>query len=112
MCLIEHQIKETKRHQAGQFELFLVINRLEEFAVAVNDRLGTIDFTAKRDIIRALVKRIEIHKEEIVVVFRVDPDSGGNREDENQGNVSTDAQNGRKSLQQREWRNNAALWCA
>jgi site-specific DNA recombinase len=102
---IEHQIKETKRHQAGQFELFLVINRLEEFAVAVNDRLGTIDFTAKRDIIRALVKRIEIHKEEIVVVFRVDPVSGGNREDENQGNVSTDAQNGRKSLQQREWRN-------
>ena len=98
---IEHQIKETKRHQAGQFELFLIINRLEEFAAAINDRLGTIDFTAKRDIIRALVKRIEIHKEEIIVVFRVDPDPGGDREDENPGIGSIETQNRKKSLQQR-----------
>jgi site-specific DNA recombinase len=56
----------------------LVINRLEEFAAAVNDRLTSLDFTTKREIIRALVKRVEIHRDEIVVVFRVDPDPGCN----------------------------------
>ena len=75
---LERHIEESKRHQAGQLELFLVINRLEEFAAAVNDRISTIDFATKRDIIRALVKRIEIHREEIVVVFRVEPESGFN----------------------------------
>jgi hypothetical protein len=33
-----------------------------------------MDFDTKRDIIRALVKRVEIWKDEIVVVFKVDPD--------------------------------------
>ncbi|WP_295447243.1 hypothetical protein [uncultured Thiodictyon sp.] len=33
------QIATAKQHHAGQFELFLVINRLEEFAAAINDRL-------------------------------------------------------------------------
>ena len=54
------QIAASKQHQAGQSELFLVINRLEEFAAAVNERLTSLDFTTKRDIIRALVKRIEM----------------------------------------------------
>jgi site-specific DNA recombinase len=98
---IERQIEESNRYQAGQTELFLVINRLEEFAVAVNDRLSTIDFTTKRDIIRALVKRIEIHKEEIVVVFRVDPDPGFNRDEEHPGKGSTDTTNGNPSMQER-----------
>lgn len=100
---IELQIKETRRHQAGQFELFLIINRLEEFAAVVNDRLSTIDFTTKREIIRALVKRIEIHKDEIIVVFRVDPDPGGHRDGENPGCGSIIPQSGKKSLQQRKW---------
>jgi len=98
---IERQIEESKRYQAGQYELFLVINRLEEFADAMNGRLSTIDFTTKRDIIRALVKRIEIHKEEIVVVFRVDPDPGFNRDEKDPGNDSTDTTNGKSSMQER-----------
>ena len=106
---IEHQIKETRRHQAGQFELLLIINRLEEFADAVNDRLSTIDFTTKRDIIRALVKRIEIHHDEIIVVFRVDPDPGRHLDNENPGDTSNSPQSGKKSLQQRKWRNHTTL---
>jgi site-specific DNA recombinase len=76
---IDHQIEESRRVQTGQSELFLVINRLEEFAAAVNDKLGAIEFNTKREIIRALVKRIEIHRDELVVVFRVDPDPGFNQ---------------------------------
>ena len=101
---IDRQIEEAQQHQMGQFELFLVINRLEEFAAAVNDRLSTIDFDTKREIIRALVKRIEIHKEEIVVVFRVDPDPGFNT-----GEGSTDTQAGKSSMQDRTRRNDTAL---
>ena len=93
---IDHQIEESRRHEAGQFELFLVINRLEEFAAAVNDQLSTIDFATKREIIRALVKRIEIHKEEIIVVFRVDPDPGLDV-----GEGSTDSQAGKQGMQDR-----------
>lgn len=70
---IEQQILESRRHGAVQSELFLVINRLEEFATAVTERLDTIDLETKRKIVLGLVKRVEIHKDEIVVVFRVDP---------------------------------------
>jgi site-specific DNA recombinase len=87
---IEGQIDESKRYQSSQLELFLVINRLEEFASAVHEQLNTIDFNTKREIIRALVKRIEIHKEGIVVVFRVEPGSGngtGARSNKSEGSA-------------------------
>jgi site-specific DNA recombinase len=86
---IEAQIEATRQHQAGQLELFLVINRLEEFAAAVTDRLATIDFQTKREILCALVKRIEIYKDEVVVVFRVDPDPGF---DTGENSTDTDAE--------------------
>jgi site-specific DNA recombinase len=97
---IDYQIQESRRHKAGQNELFLVINRLEEFAAAVCDQLGTIEFTTKREIILALVKRVEIHKEEILVVFRVDPDPGFNASED-----STDTDVGKKSMQDLTRRN-------
>jgi len=97
---IDLQIEESNRYQVGQFELFLVINRLEEFADAVNDRLNTLDFNTKREIIRALVKRIEIHREEIVVVFRVDPDPGFNTDE-----GSSEKSAGKSIMQDRKRRN-------
>jgi site-specific DNA recombinase len=101
---LDHQINETKRHNAGQFELFLVVNRLEEFAAAVNGRLNTVDFNTKREIIRALVKRIEIHKDEILVVFRVDP-----HPDVDTGENSTDSHMRRSSMQDRTRRQSLPL---
>jgi hypothetical protein len=54
--------------------------------------LTTLEFNTKREIIRALVKRIEIHHEEIVVVFRVDPDPDvGQGNDENAPGKSNEA---------------------
>jgi site-specific DNA recombinase len=97
---LDQQIQDSRRHQVGQRELFLVINRLEEFAAAVHDRLGTIDFVTKREIIRGLVKRVEIHKDEILVVFRVDPDPGFNASE-----TSTGSGIGEKSMQERTRRN-------
>jgi site-specific DNA recombinase len=86
---IDGQIQESRRHGVVQSELFLVINRLEEFATAVTEKLDTIDLEMKRKIVLGLVKRVEIHKDEIVVVFRVDPQplilSGENSNDSDDG---------------------------
>ncbi|PMX91176.1 DNA recombinase, partial [Pseudomonas sp. GW460-13] len=71
-----------------------VINRLEEFAGAVSENLDTIDLETKRRIVLGLVKRVEIHKDEIVVVFRIDPQPGA-FESEN----SNDSDDGVKSMQ-------------
>jgi site-specific DNA recombinase len=101
---INQQIDESRHRQTGQFELFLVISRLEEFAAAVNDKLSTVDFATKREIIRALVKRIEIHKEEIIVVFRVDPGQGFSDDED-----STNLHAGKQIMQDRSRRHQAAL---
>ena len=60
---------EEKLHQ----ELRLIIGRVEEFAAKVKDGLERIDWQTQREIIRTLVKRIEIDREQINVVFRVAP---------------------------------------
>jgi len=101
---IEQQILESRQQGAVQSELFLVINRLEEFAGAVTERLDTIDLETKRRIVLGLVKRVEIHKDEIVVVFRVDPQPGAlDRANSN------DSDDGVKSMQRCTRRNHCAL---
>ncbi|MNT30168.1 hypothetical protein D3C72_1659470 [compost metagenome] len=45
---IDQQILESRQQGAVQSELFLVINRLEEFAGAVTEKLDTIDLETKR----------------------------------------------------------------
>ncbi len=79
------QIQKLKSADVLQHELFLVINRIDEFSKRINGKLDAIDFEAKREIIRALVKRIEIHKEEVVVVFRIEPE-----DDLNEGGKSSE----------------------
>jgi len=44
---VQAQIEASQRQHAGQVELFLVINRLEEFAAAVSDRLTTLEFSKR-----------------------------------------------------------------
>ncbi len=53
--------------------LSLIIGRLEEFARVVQSRLLELDWTGKRELIRTLVKRVEIGPEDVNVVFRVAP---------------------------------------
>jgi site-specific DNA recombinase len=48
---------------------------LDLFAAMVRDRLGTADWSTKREIICLLVKRIEVANDVVRVVFRVDPSS-------------------------------------
>ena len=80
LAQIDEQIEQSTKTEGAQYELFLVINRLEEFAKKVDVTLDAVDFSSKREIIRALVKRVEIYKEEVVVVFRIDPEAPANDE--------------------------------
>ena len=71
---LQTQAQQITDEVARQAELRLVITRLEEFAAKVKDGLAEADWLTKRELIRTLVKRVEIGKEEVNVVFRVTPD--------------------------------------
>jgi site-specific DNA recombinase len=97
---IDQQILESRQQGVVQSESFLVINRLEEFAGAITEKLDTIDLETKRRIVLGLVKRVEIHKDEIVVVFRIDPQPRALASE----NLN-DSDDGVKSMQHRTRRN-------
>jgi site-specific DNA recombinase len=76
---LETQEQEIADEQARQTELRLVIARLDNFAATVRDTLDKADWLTKRELIRTLVRRVEIGKDDVQVVFRVPPipfDSG------------------------------------
>ena len=56
-------------------ELRLIIGRLEEFSLRVKDGLDQVDWATQRELIRTLVKQVEIEQERVNVVFRVGPNS-------------------------------------
>ncbi|KFB72611.1 MAG: Transposase [Candidatus Accumulibacter phosphatis] len=64
---------EQRRAQAQQHvNLQLVIGRLEEFGTKVKTGLEQLDWAGRRELIRTLVKRVEIGQDSVNVVFRVD----------------------------------------
>ena len=62
------QDQETEEQQ-----LEAVLGRLEEFAQHVEQRLAEADWATRREIIRALVKEVEIGAEAVRVVYKVPP---------------------------------------
>src|SRR5690349_19865884 len=77
--LKSRQAKLRERRNAAaeaaesEHELALIVGRLEEFAAKVHQGLDVVDWHGKRDIIRALVRRIEIDGSHVDIVFRVPP---------------------------------------
>jgi site-specific DNA recombinase len=88
LTTLEDQAQQSQDEAALQTELQLIIGRLEDFAVQVHDGLAGADWTSKRELIRALVKRVDVTQDEVNVVFRVDQ-------------RPTDPDPGKKSLQLR-----------
>jgi site-specific DNA recombinase len=72
---LETQIAQATSEMTYQQELQLIIGRLEDFAAQVKTGLEQLDWQQRRDIIRTLVKRVEIDKDHVNVVFRVEPHS-------------------------------------
>src|SRR5205823_5367497 len=70
---IEAQAQQVKDEASLERELTLILGRLDEFASRVKHGLHAADWLTRREIIRALVKRVEIDQEQVRVVFRVNP---------------------------------------
>jgi site-specific DNA recombinase len=75
------QAQRQAAAEAAQAErdLSLVIGRLEDFAARVGDGLDRLDWLGRREIIRTLVRRVEVDYDSTEVVFRVPPPDGPHR---------------------------------
>jgi hypothetical protein len=64
----------------------LIRGRLEAFAAQLHGGLEAADWASKRDLIRALVKRVEVAQNDVNIVFRIDPYPGDNDPEKKVGN--------------------------
>ena len=71
------QLQDQRRAAAeaaeAERELTLIMGQLEDFATRVRHSLDALDWIGTREVIRAIVRRIEIDRDHIEVVFRVPP---------------------------------------
>jgi site-specific DNA recombinase len=71
------KLEEESRQRLGEAtqeaELRLVIGQLEEFARRVTQELQGPDWGTRREIVRALVKQVEVDEKEVRIVYRVSP---------------------------------------
>lgn len=72
---LEAQMQHLKAEGEMEEELRLIVGRLETFAAQVHDGLQQAEFHTRREIIRSLVKRVEVDQQHIRVIFRVSPTS-------------------------------------
>jgi site-specific DNA recombinase len=70
---LEAPAQQVKDEVGLERELTLISGRLDEFAARLKAGLHEADWLTRREIIRALVKRVEIDQEQVRVVFRVNP---------------------------------------
>jgi site-specific DNA recombinase len=70
---LEGDLQQHDEQLRADQEVRLVLNRFEEFADQIKGGLNTADFSQRQAILRALVKRIEIHAQDIRMVYKVTP---------------------------------------
>jgi site-specific DNA recombinase len=70
---LEQDAAALAADQAKAEELRLVIGQLQEFSERLADELKEPDWLAKREIIRGLVKRVEVGSDDVRVVYKVSP---------------------------------------
>jgi site-specific DNA recombinase len=73
----EEQAVQIRNETAQRAALSLIVGRLEDFARQVRQRMAAVDWSMQRDLIRLLVKRVEIDREDVTVVLRVTPPPAG-----------------------------------
>jgi len=70
---LETEAKAEAERHVEQAELKVLIGQFEDFAKQVQEGLQDPEWTTRREIIRALVKRVEIGEEEVRVIYKVSP---------------------------------------
>jgi site-specific DNA recombinase len=98
LARLEEQRQHLADEAASHAELQLIIGRLEDFAAKVHESLEEAAWASKRDLIRTLVKRVEVAQDQVNIVFRVDPYLG-------------DPDPEKKSLQLCRRSDYSSLWC-
>ena len=73
LAKLEMEAQAQADDEAQEQELRLVIGQLQEFAERLTSGLTEADWNTRREIIRALVKRVEVDTEAVRVVYRVSP---------------------------------------
>jgi len=73
LAKLEAEAHTQAAEAAQEVELRLALTRLQDFAAQVQEGLEHADWATRRDVIRALVKRVEVSNREIRVIYRVAP---------------------------------------
>src|SRR5271166_7062977 len=73
LAKLEAEDRQRIGEAAKEAELRLVIGQLEEFASRVSQGLQEPDWETRREVVRALVKKVEIDEQEVRIVYRVSP---------------------------------------
>src|SRR5262245_26497553 len=73
LAKLEAEHRQRAAEAAQEAELRLVIGQLEEFARRVSHGLQEPDWDTRREIGRALVKKVEVDEQEVRIVYRVSP---------------------------------------
>jgi site-specific DNA recombinase len=73
LARLEEQRQALADEAALHGALQLIIGRLEACAAKLHDGLEAADWASQRDRIRALGKRVEVARNDVNMVFRIDP---------------------------------------
>jgi site-specific DNA recombinase len=73
LAKLEDECRQRIDEANQDAELRLVIGQLEEFARRVSQELQEPDWDTRRQVVRALVKKVEIDEQEVRIVYRVSP---------------------------------------
>src|SRR5262249_37064684 len=73
LAKLEAECREQRGEATQEAELRLVIGQLEEFARRVAQELQESDWDQRGEVVRALVKQVEIDEQEVRIVYRVSP---------------------------------------
>ena len=73
LAKLEEDRRQRMSEATREAELRLVIGQLEEFARRVSEELQEPSWETRREVVRALVKQVEIDQQEVRIVYRVSP---------------------------------------
>jgi site-specific DNA recombinase len=73
LARLEAEAQTLAAAEAQHAELRLALTRLQDFAEQVQQGLEEAAWTTRRDVIRAVVKRVEVSDQEVRIVYRVAP---------------------------------------
>jgi site-specific DNA recombinase len=70
---LEDEMRAQADQAESEQELRLAIGHIQEFAERIQGGLQEADWQTRREIVRALVKQIEVEKEQVRLIYRVSP---------------------------------------